>query len=179
MRATIFLAEEMKGRYSIERFKMTKSTFSTRWSNRYSLVGAAASAYKQAKKAESSMKNVDKEVKQKEKDGATKEEIEKTKVEAMAKAAKILETETLPAILGLAWSICARDLEVTIKSVVQYFLKDGSVPWVIRIRRAQSLLMVGQTFIAASASASKTEVGTSLLENVMIGMMMKKDSQEQ
>merc|ERR1712194_526693 len=100
-----------------------------------------------------------------------KETDEQVKHAEMVKASTALEETALPAFIRLAWLICARDLELTVKAVSKFLLKDVPVPWILRIRRAQALLMLGQTFVAAAETADKTAMGRELLESAMIGMM--------
>ena len=162
IRATLFLCEETSGRWSLESLKTQKNAFSKRWENRFGILGSGARAIKQAKRAEATLRKVDKS-----------DQDEAGKAGELEKASEALEQEALPAFLRLAWALCSRDLEFTLKQVCRFFLRDVSVPWIIRIRRGQALLLLGRTFGATSAAGTNTEIGKDLLETVMIGMMTK------
>lgn len=68
-----------------------------------------------------------------------------------------MEDQTLPALLQLAWAIVVKDLEDTVKIVVKFLLKDVSVPWVERIKRAKGLVILGELFSRVAAEADGTE----------------------
>jgi len=59
----------------------------------------------------------------------------------------------LPSFLGTAWSYVVQDIDDTMKEVTKKFLRDKSVPWQIRIRRAQALQRLGQIFLEEGARA--------------------------
>jgi len=68
-------------------------------------------------------------------------------------SAKMLESaidDALPTFLQTAWSYVVRDIDSTMRDVGRKFLQDKSVPWQIRIRRAQALQRLGQIFAAAA-----------------------------
>ena len=57
--------------------------------------------------------------------------------------------------------------------VCRFLLKDASVPWQIRIRRAQGLLVLGEVFSDVAKAAEKTELGRELIESALIGAVSK------
>lgn len=61
--------------------------------------------------------------------------------------------DALPQFLQTAWAAVVRDIDCTIKHVGRKLLQDKSVPWQIRIRRAQALKVLGETFAASGAAA--------------------------
>ncbi|CAD7940235.1 unnamed protein product [Amoebophrya sp. A120] len=151
LRATVFLADEVKGRFTLDALSASHRSWQKKWSNRATLIGSGYTALKQARKVEKTMKKVEKAEKDE-----TKTDQEKHEMKAMAHTK--IEDETLPAFLQLAWAICVRDLEETVKNVVKFLLKDVSVPWVLRIRRAQALLILGDIFLQVANEEDQPEV---------------------
>ncbi|CAK0833062.1 unnamed protein product [Prorocentrum cordatum] len=72
-------------------------------------------------------------------------EIEEKQIQADPEAARqsCLE-ESLPVFLQAIWDISALDIESTTRSVCEKVLKDCSVPWQLRHRRAVALLRLGR-----------------------------------
>merc|ERR1719171_1862604 len=82
------------------------------------------------------------------------------KVEASSSAAKDEETrkveieqatrasleESLPMFLQAIWDVSCVDIESTVSHVCNKVLKDISIPWQLRVRRAQGLLRMGRVF---------------------------------
>jgi len=54
--------------------------------------------------------------------------------------------DALPLLMETAWSICQVDIEQTVKAATKMTLKDISVPWQIRMRRAYALRRLGRIF---------------------------------
>lgn len=65
---------------------------------------------------------------------------------------------SLPIFLQTAWEMSALDVESTAQTVCNKLLKDVSVPWQIRLRRANALQRLGRIFVDCSQGGS-TEVG--------------------
>mmetsp|Transcript_66134 Transcript_66134/g.175253 ORF Transcript_66134/g.175253 Transcript_66134/m.175253 type:complete len:862 (-) Transcript_66134:265-2850(-) len=65
---------------------------------------------------------------------------------------------SLPIFLQTAWEMSALDVESTARAVCNKLLKDVSVPWQIRLRRANALQRLGRIFVDCSQGGS-TEVG--------------------
>lgn len=59
----------------------------------------------------------------------------------------------LPKFLQVAWAAVISDLDSTIKNVGRKLLQDKSVPWQIRVRRAQALKLLGEVFEAEGLRA--------------------------
>merc|ERR1719217_355211 len=74
---------------------------------------------------------------------ATSEETRKAEMEQSTRAS--LE-ESLPMFLETIWDVSAVDIESTVSHVCNKVLKDISVPWQLRVRRAQALLKLGRVF---------------------------------
>mmetsp|Transcript_68689 Transcript_68689/g.143443 ORF Transcript_68689/g.143443 Transcript_68689/m.143443 type:complete len:849 (+) Transcript_68689:173-2719(+) len=72
--------------------------------------------------------------------------------------------EALPTFLHTAWAAVVRDLSVTVRNVARKLLQDKSVPWQIRVRRAQGLKILGETFSEEGYKA--VEAGGSHLEGL-------------
>lgn len=66
--------------------------------------------------------------------------------------------DSLPIFLQTAWEMSALDVESTGRIVCEKLLKDVSVPWQIRFRRAGALQRLGRIFLDCSQGGS-TEVG--------------------
>ena len=65
---------------------------------------------------------------------------------------------SLPIFVQTAWEMSALDVESTARAVCNKLLKDVSVPWQIRLRRANALQRLGRIFVDSSQGGS-TEVG--------------------
>merc|ERR1712183_880997 len=82
-----------------------------------------------------------------------KAETERKKAEASseAKAAKSKAAmqhleNSIPLILEVLWEVSAKDIEATLEVVTKLYLRDVSVPWIIRSRRAAALQRMGRIF---------------------------------
>lgn len=73
------------------------------------------------------------------------EECQEKKDEGAKQAMASLE-ESLPVFLETIWHVSAVDIENTLRKVCDKVLKDISVPWQIRYRRAMALLRLGRVF---------------------------------
>lgn len=73
------------------------------------------------------------------------EEDQAKKDEAARVALSSFET-SLPVFLQTIWDISQLDIESTVRKVCEKVLKDVSVPWQIRYRRAEALLRLGRIF---------------------------------
>ncbi|CAE7234085.1 fliI [Symbiodinium natans] len=101
--------------------------------------------------------------------------------------------DALPTFLKAAWSYVVRDIDKTVREVGRKFLQDKSVPWQIRIRRAQALQLLGQVFVSEGATAMKaansatpepgangaevggaTSAAKAVLQEAMLGAMREK-----
>lgn len=78
-------------------------------------------------------------------DVATSSEDQEEKEEATRQQVLSLE-ESLPVFLQTIWDVSAVDIETTLRNVCNKILKDVSVPWQIRLRRAMALLRFGRIF---------------------------------
>jgi len=76
---------------------------------------------------------------------ATEEHDEEKKQEAARMASASLE-DSLPVFLQTVWDWSALDIENTLRHVCSKVLRDVSVPWQIRYRRAIALQRVGRLF---------------------------------
>eukprot|EP00928_Gymnodinium_smaydae_P014671 TRINITY_DN15401_c0_g1_i3.p1 TRINITY_DN15401_c0_g1~~TRINITY_DN15401_c0_g1_i3.p1 ORF type:complete len:165 (-),score=26.67 TRINITY_DN15401_c0_g1_i3:35-529(-) len=81
------------------------------------------------------------------------EEHQEQAAEHHEKAMASLE-DSLPVFLQTVWDISALDVESTALAVADKLVKDVSVPWQIRIRRAHALRRVGRIFQDASRVGS-------------------------
>merc|ERR1740121_1588031 len=67
--------------------------------------------------------------------------------------------EALPIFLQTAWAAVVTDIDGTIKEVGRKLLKDKSVSWQIRVRRAQALQRLGEIFMEEGAKAESGQSG--------------------
>ncbi|CAD7964445.1 unnamed protein product [Amoebophrya sp. A25] len=171
-RAMLFLCDEVKSRFGAESLLASRAAFQRKWANRANIASTGYHALKQVRKAEKTMRKV-------EKAQADESKTEQERHEFAARATGDLEQQALPAFLRLAWAICVKDLEDTVKNVVRFLLKDASVPWILRIRRAQALLLLGEVFFeVGSKCGEKTSVGRELIETAMIGVLTKESAKQ-
>lgn len=77
--------------------------------------------------------------------GAHAEEDQEKKEEATREMLASLE-DSAPIFLQAIWDISASDIEQTVRLVCDKILKDRSVPWQLRFRRALALLRLGHCF---------------------------------
>jgi len=107
---------------------------------------------------------------------AARRQDEQKHVEALEKAVEA----ALPAFLETAWAAIVRDVDETVLPVTELLLKDKSVPWQVRIRRAEALQLFGQLFVeegerAAKRNADRTklssEAAKALLQEALQGGM--------
>merc|ERR1712187_310461 len=86
--------------------------------------------------------------------------------------------ESLPLFLQTAWEISAIDIEKTLRHVCDKVLKDISVPWQLRHRRAVALLRLGRVFRDVGqvehADLSQSSVAKKHLEEALFSAMQKK-----
>lgn len=104
------------------------------------------------------------------------EEDQEKKEEATRQMVTSLEPifeEGLPVVLQLIWDISALDIENTLRHVCAKLLKDISVPWQIRHRRAMALLRVGRVFRDVGqvehSDFSQSQVAKQHLEEALYG----------
>lgn len=156
-RARLFLAEELEGRYSLEKQKANANALNTKWAHRANLFGDIISSVKQVHKMQKEANKAAAVAKQKPDENASLEGEEegdetndrKSKAEddkAAEEAAQKQMEEALPVFLKTAWSATVMDLDKTLKIVARNILKDQSVPWQITIRRAEALQILGKIF---------------------------------
>merc|ERR1712217_782692 len=102
---------------------------------------------------------------------------EKEKEEAARQTMTSLE-DSLPVFLQTIWDISAVDIENTLRSVCDKVLKDMSVPWQIRHRRAVALLRLGRVFRDVGqvehADLTQSHVAKQSLEEALYGAIKEK-----
>jgi len=90
----------------------------------------------------------------------------------------------LPTFLETAWTSVVTDVDSTVKEVGRKLLKDKSVPWQIRVRRAQALEILGQIFLEVgestlaeqgdSRSAMTSEAAKATFQEALMGSVREK-----
>jgi curved DNA-binding protein CbpA len=125
--------------------------------NAMSSMGKSAWAMKQMHDKVESVKEGEKEGEAK---GSTMESTMKESLE-----------ESLPMFLQAIWDYSAIDIENTVSHVCNKVLKDISVPWQLRVRRAYALLRLGRVFRDVGqvehGDFSKSQVAKSHLEEAL------------
>jgi len=111
---------------------------------------AAGSAFR-VKKMHDAAKNADKEAKKLQIEG---KEVDAEVQEEQAKKIEAVFDDALPMFMKTAWSYVVRDIDETVKMVARKFLQDKSVPWQIRVRRAQGLERLGRIFCEEGQKAA-------------------------
>jgi len=77
--------------------------------------------------------------------------------EEQAGAISAAVDDSLPSFVATAWCFVAWDINGTTERVVGKLLQDKSVPWQIRIRRAQALQKLGQIFVEEGLRAESMQ----------------------
>lgn len=164
------------GKHDLD-FVANIATSALRAKNVYNVATAASAAAKtQHEKEEQEEKEKGKE-KEKGEDGAPRAEGSneaqtKEREEAKAKETEELSTQeakkveeafedALPMFLETAFSYVVRDIDSTMKRVCKKYLQDKSVPWQIRIRRANTLQRLGTIFSEEADKAKEANGGAS------------------
>ena len=176
-RSEIYLANEFHGRISLtkSRASMKHNGLILKHSLRF-YKNAAGSLIK-AGKVYSAASKISKEIKEPESQSTQPGDPPVT--EEQAQQVEAAMDDALPLFLQTAWSYVVRDIDRTVRDVGRKFLQDKSVPWQIRIRRAQALQLLGEIFQteAASAKATGQDAGAAdgtakaVLQEAMLGAM--------
>merc|ERR1712187_351586 len=84
--------------------------------------------------------------------------------------------ESLPVFLQTAWDMSAMDISSTASGVCNKLIKDVSVPWQLRVRRARALQRLGRIFLDASADSDLDPTGSAKqqLEEAFLGSIKQK-----
>mmetsp|Transcript_34194 Transcript_34194/g.102069 ORF Transcript_34194/g.102069 Transcript_34194/m.102069 type:complete len:906 (-) Transcript_34194:197-2914(-) len=105
------------------------------------------------------------------------EEDQEKKEEAARQTMASLE-DSLPVFLQTIWDVSAVDIESTLHHVCDKVLKDISVPWQIRHRRAVAMLRLGRVFRDAGqvehTDLSQSQVAKQHLEEALYGALREK-----
>mmetsp|Transcript_65354 Transcript_65354/g.117653 ORF Transcript_65354/g.117653 Transcript_65354/m.117653 type:complete len:712 (+) Transcript_65354:79-2214(+) len=189
-RAEIYLANELVGRFSLSKRIASAKHNGLVLRNGIRFYRTAAGSLIRAGKvynAASKIKEGDKSHEPGESEERSPEEA--TKRQEQEKKVEEAMDNALPYFLKTAWAYVSRDIDSTVKMVGRKFLQDKSVPWQIRIRRAQALRCLGHIFfeegifaagraIAAgaedSAAVAQGAQAKALLQEAMMGAMREK-----
>merc|ERR1711953_940621 len=100
------------------------------------------------------------------------------KKDDMARQAMASLEDSLPVFLQTIWDISATDIESTLRKVCDKVLKDISVPWQLRHRRAIALLRLGRVFRDVGqvehADLSQSHVAKQSLEEALFSAMKER-----
>jgi len=109
--------------------------------------------------------------------GSQIEEDQEKNEEAQRKTMTSLE-DSLPVFLQTIWDVSVVDIEKTLDHICSNVLKDISVPWQIRYRRAMALLRMGRIFRDVGqvehTDISQSQVAKQHLEEALYGAMREK-----
>jgi len=83
--------------------------------------------------------------------------------------------ESMPVFLQTMWDVTLLDIHTTLKTVCSKILKDVSVPWQIRERRAWALLRLGHDFRAAGEGENPDQHQTAkeCFEDAFMGSVVR------
>merc|ERR1719282_1687210 len=86
--------------------------------------------------------------------------------------------ESLPVFLQTIWDCSVLDIESTLRQICNKALKDISVPWQIRHRRARALLRLGRVFQDVGqlevTDLSSSQVAKQHFEEALYGCIREK-----
>mmetsp|Transcript_89687 Transcript_89687/g.159338 ORF Transcript_89687/g.159338 Transcript_89687/m.159338 type:complete len:688 (+) Transcript_89687:54-2117(+) len=178
-RAEIYLANELVGRFSLsKRIASAKANGLILQHNLKFYKKATGSLIRAGKVYSAASKAAEKEPEAEE--GAEPGPDSEGKRLQQAKKFEAALDDALPYFLETAWSYVARDIDDTVKNVSRKFLQDKSVPWQIRVRRAQALRRLGQIFVDVGSghdndgAPNPTEAAKAVLQEAMMGAMREK-----
>jgi len=177
LRSEIYLANELVGRFSFS--KRVASAKHTHLKIKHRLA-----FYKHAAGSLMCAKSVYKAARSAAKMSEPTTERESNE-EEQAKIIEAAMDDALPTFLRTAWSYVVRDIDTTSKEVTRKLLQDKSVPWQIRIRRAQALRHLGHIFLeeGLKAEVAQAESGSmegrkaeakAVLQEAFLGAMREK-----
>merc|ERR1712039_977035 len=110
--------------------------------------------------------------------GDEEEEQDQDKKEEAARQTMSSLEDSLPVFLQTIWDVSAVDIETTLRQVCDKALKDISVPWQIRFRRANALLRLGRVFRDVGqveyTDLSQSHVAKQQLEEALYGAIKEK-----
>merc|ERR1711972_306700 len=143
LRAEIQLADELVGRFSLTKRIASMKHSGLTMRHRLHLAQTGAGTLWRVKKVH---------------DAATRSQPssangEEAGEEEQRKAVEDALDDALPTFLQTAWAAVVTDINGTVKEVGRKLLKDKSVNWQIRVRRAQALLRLGQIFVEEGTKA--------------------------
>lgn len=139
-RAEIYMANELAGRFSLTKRVAALKRTSKALDHKFRLFRGATSSLFRVKKICDSIKREE----QRQRQGREYSDLGQGPF-GIGEAEDTLES-SLPAFLQTAWAAVVRDIDVTVMNVGRKLMQDKSVPWQIRIRRAQALRVFGQIF---------------------------------
>lgn len=141
LRAENYITHELVGRVSMKHCMMSMKVGGMQMRHGAAFYSNAAGSLMRAKQVHSAATAT----KGNQKEGQSAEEVATIEEEHAKKVEKALD-DALPTFMRTAWTYVVRDIDVTMKNVGRKLLQDKSVPWQIRIRRAQALQRLGEIF---------------------------------
>lgn len=189
LRAEIYLANEMAGRFSMSKRVASLKHNAAMVKHGMNFYTSAAGSLMRARKVYSAASAASKEGAKPGVEGAAgstegAEGAEPQMDEEAAKGVEAAMDEALPGFLQTAWSYVVRDIDSTMKQVGRKILQDKSVPWQIRIRRAQALRRLGAIFSEEATKAAQaqggqrgvlaSETAKAALQEALVGSMRDK-----
>eukprot|EP00435_Cladocopium_sp_Y103_P057252 s178_g19.t1 len=172
---TIYLANELHGRISLTKSRASMKHNSLVLKHRLRFYKNAAGSLIKAGKVYSAATKVSKELKEEQPESQSgkgqsgnvsnngsaptpfqltnSKDREAPVTEEQAQQVEAAMDDALPLFLQTAWSYVVQDIDRTVRDVGRKFLQDKSVPWQIRIRRAQALQLLGEIFQTEAAGA--------------------------
>jgi len=147
LRAEIYLADELVGRFSFTKRVAAMKHSGVTMRHRLRLFQNTAGSIMSVKRVHDAAKGV------KAREGEEQEE-------ELRKAMEGALENALPTFLQTAWAAVVTDIDGTIKEVGRKLLKDKSVSWQIRLRRAQALQFLGRILYEEGMKESQNQGDT-------------------
>eukprot|EP00927_Polykrikos_kofoidii_P066618 TRINITY_DN62184_c0_g1_i1.p1 TRINITY_DN62184_c0_g1~~TRINITY_DN62184_c0_g1_i1.p1 ORF type:complete len:785 (+),score=159.42 TRINITY_DN62184_c0_g1_i1:139-2355(+) len=188
LRAEIYLAEELVGHFSISKRVASVKHSGLVVAHRMHLYKNAAGSLLRVKRVHDAAKSAARKstsTEVDEGDQGTNDVEEPEMDEEQRKAIADALDSALPQFLQTAWAAVVTDLDGTVKEVGRKLVKDKSVCWQIRVRRAQALQMLGQIFVEEGTKAQaaqgdsrgslmSSETAKTVLQEALIGSVREK-----
>jgi len=157
LRADNHLANELHGRLSLTKRYASLKQHILRMRHGYQFYSTGVGSLVQASKLYRENAKSSKARSSKSSEDEDDEEKLRLEEEERNKRMEASVDDALPVFLKTAWAYVVRDIDDTMREVSRKLLQDKSVPWQIRVRRAQALRRLGEIFAEEGAAAAEKE----------------------
>jgi len=153
VRADIYLADELVGRFSIQKRMKSVRHSGLIMRHRMRFYQNAAGSLFKAKNVHDAVRSATPTEGTEAEEGQGEPQLEEDQRKAVEDALE----NALPQFLQTAWAAVVMDIDGTIKEVGRKLLKDKSVCWQIRVRRAEALQLLGKLFVEEGIKAQESQ----------------------